>query len=350
MARSNADQVHLKGLSGGFSGKEYTIKKGEFIVGRLPECDMVIAEDTISGRHAKLFKGEEFYEVQDLGSTNGTFVNNDRIERKMLRTGDKIKFDIFEFEFINPKDVPRTVLADYGADGIPEETIISPAPGEQQTVRLPAQEQTIKLPAREKAGQFPSEEPTELIREKQAEQHKPPEKEKKPAAYKKSGNLFTGFISGLLLALAVGYIASFFVVWSSSNYSMGNIWQLFAVVAGVYPQLHLPTHWLDTQLSFSTIIILGGIILGLIAGGLVTRHISRKSRLTGSFFFALFYMIIVMAAQLALFQFSFDTFLRAYPTVGIGSQDPLINIAFTMGSIFIAGFIFSFIGSLFSRK
>ena len=356
MAEANTDQIRLRGTAGVFSDREYPIEKGEFVVGRLSGCDLIIKEDTISSRHAKILRGEESYEVLDLDSTNGTFVNDERVQRKLLRTGDKVKFDIFEFEFINPKDVPRTVLADAPGEDIPEKTIISPslrgAQGEEQTVRIPPPEQTIKLPDRDETVRLPAEEPTEPIRERQPEQHQPPVKHKPVSIYKKSksGNLFGGVALGLLLALVIGYIGAFLGIWSNIKFSMDNVLQQFVVAGTVFPQFLLPTHWLEGQLSFSAVIIIAGIILGLIAGGLVMQHFSRKSRVIGSFWLALFYMIIVLAVQLAVMQFQFRTFINAYTTVGLGCQAPSINIAFTVGSIFIVGYIFSFIGSLFSRK
>ncbi|MGB8258994.1 MAG: FHA domain-containing protein, partial [Terracidiphilus sp.] len=49
--------------------------KNEWIVGRDPDCDLIVAEPPVSGRHCKLTRQGDHYTIEDLGSKNGTFVN-----------------------------------------------------------------------------------------------------------------------------------------------------------------------------------------------------------------------------------------------------------------------------------
>ncbi|MCS6895312.1 MAG: FHA domain-containing protein [Bacteroidia bacterium] len=60
-------------------------------IGRAPDNTIVIADNTVSSRHARLFlQGTQWY-IQDLGSTNGTFVNEQRVSQHPVRIGDKIR-------------------------------------------------------------------------------------------------------------------------------------------------------------------------------------------------------------------------------------------------------------------
>lgn len=65
--------------------------KGELIVGRLPECDVVIADVLVSGRHFKISPVPDGAEIIDLQSSNGTFVDGAQLtERHVLKGGETI--------------------------------------------------------------------------------------------------------------------------------------------------------------------------------------------------------------------------------------------------------------------
>lgn len=64
----------------------------ELILGRDPACDLVLDKGKASRRHARLSPADEGIWVEDLGSTNGTFVNGARIEqRTLLKAGDELR-------------------------------------------------------------------------------------------------------------------------------------------------------------------------------------------------------------------------------------------------------------------
>lgn len=65
---------------------------GTFVVGRSPDCDLVLADPSVSRRHARLLpRGGELL-VEDLGSSGGTFVNGQRVERAAAGPGDVLRF------------------------------------------------------------------------------------------------------------------------------------------------------------------------------------------------------------------------------------------------------------------
>lgn len=81
----------LRFISGKYQGGEFPLPaEGEIVVGRSSELDMVLVEDMVSRRHAKMtVSGDEIF-IQDLGSTNGTFVNGEKVKRARLQEGDRI--------------------------------------------------------------------------------------------------------------------------------------------------------------------------------------------------------------------------------------------------------------------
>jgi pSer/pThr/pTyr-binding forkhead associated (FHA) protein len=82
----------LRFISGKYQGGEFPVRVNrEIIIGRSSDLDMVLVEDMVSRRHAKISSSENEVFIQDLGSTNGTFVNGEKIAgRARLSEGDRI--------------------------------------------------------------------------------------------------------------------------------------------------------------------------------------------------------------------------------------------------------------------
>lgn len=81
----------LKFISGKYQGGEYPLKMDrQVIIGRSNDLDMVLVEDMVSRKHAKITMAGGKITIEDLGSTNGTFVNGEKVKQVRLKEGDRI--------------------------------------------------------------------------------------------------------------------------------------------------------------------------------------------------------------------------------------------------------------------
>src|SRR5437870_12418598 len=81
----------LRFISGKYQGGEFPLRMDrEIIIGRSSDLDMVLVEDMVSRKHAKISTADDQITIQDLGSTNGTFVNGEKIKKVRIKEGDRI--------------------------------------------------------------------------------------------------------------------------------------------------------------------------------------------------------------------------------------------------------------------
>lgn len=92
------------------------------VIGRDPSCDICLMLDYLSRKHISLepLNGKLF--IEDLNSSNGTFVNGERVQKAELKAGDKIKLDVLTFEVRGPSGQSATD---------PHKTIIRSIPNAQ---------------------------------------------------------------------------------------------------------------------------------------------------------------------------------------------------------------------------
>jgi hypothetical protein len=99
----------LIAVAGDQPGKVYPLTRNTVFLGRTEEADIYIADPSVSGRHARIINGSHGVEIEDLGSTNGTFVGGQLVTRSRLRNGDRVKLGSAEFNFLIDRPVEATV-------------------------------------------------------------------------------------------------------------------------------------------------------------------------------------------------------------------------------------------------
>ena len=71
-------------------GRRVALGSEPLVIGRLPECDVVLADSNVSRRHAEVRRKDDGVFVVDLGSTNGTRVNGTPVREQLLASGDEV--------------------------------------------------------------------------------------------------------------------------------------------------------------------------------------------------------------------------------------------------------------------
>lgn len=81
------------------------IIKSKIIIGRDPSCDITLPLEHLSRKHLSLeLKNNQLF-IEDLDSSNGTYLNGKRVKEAQVNNGDKIKLDVVTFEVHGPKQV-----------------------------------------------------------------------------------------------------------------------------------------------------------------------------------------------------------------------------------------------------
>lgn len=89
--------------SGREAGREFALPDGQLRVGRHPENDLQISEPSVSSFHCLLHVAEIGVGVQDLNSTNGTFINQKQVTKGLLHSGDTLTLGEISFRVQLPE-------------------------------------------------------------------------------------------------------------------------------------------------------------------------------------------------------------------------------------------------------
>ncbi|MEE8388858.1 MAG: FHA domain-containing protein [Acidiferrobacterales bacterium] len=120
------------------------IEQGDMKIGRRPGLEIHLDNLSVSGEHANIFTigGDSF--IEDLGSTNGTLVNNRKITKHHLKNGDVVAIGKHDLVFVSesPDDMAPTVAADDFAKTVIISPGAMPSPAAEK-VALPKTETAI---------------------------------------------------------------------------------------------------------------------------------------------------------------------------------------------------------------
>src|SRR5256885_13466335 len=129
----------LRILNGSLENQEIELPPDPRAVGRSSACNLRIGDAGVSSKHAKIWCEDGQYFLMDMGSTNGTFVNDKDVDREQLSDGDVITFGMTKATFVGDKPKARVNPNRAPARGESGETArpIARGPGRGQPVPTP---------------------------------------------------------------------------------------------------------------------------------------------------------------------------------------------------------------------
>ena len=124
------------------SGKEiiHDLSEQTTTIGRLAENALQIEDASVSSSHAEIFAENDRFFVRDLGSTNGTFLNGEKIEKSLLHEGDELRFGsvitrfgISEAPPENFSDAPANLPTEATTESHRPDNFVSSSPIKRET-------------------------------------------------------------------------------------------------------------------------------------------------------------------------------------------------------------------------
>lgn len=85
--------------SGPNQGARFLLDSELTLAGRHPDADVFLDDVTVSRRHVEFRREDQGFRVVDSGSLNGTYVNGDRVDSVLLRTGSEVQIGKFRLTF-----------------------------------------------------------------------------------------------------------------------------------------------------------------------------------------------------------------------------------------------------------
>jgi len=86
-------------------GKKFNLNRPQIVIGRSSKADIQIDQEAVSRNHCKIMNTGNAIMLRDMGSTNGTYVNDEMIDEYVLRDGDFIKVGRCIFKFLSGNNI-----------------------------------------------------------------------------------------------------------------------------------------------------------------------------------------------------------------------------------------------------
>jgi hypothetical protein len=106
---SEAPAAFLMVVAGEQPGRVHPLAKNTIIIGRAPNADIRVSDRSVSNEHARIINGSTGFEIEDLSSTNGTFVGARKVMRSRLKNGDRVRIGSVEFAFLVDRESDATI-------------------------------------------------------------------------------------------------------------------------------------------------------------------------------------------------------------------------------------------------
>jgi hypothetical protein len=90
------------------AGARFLLDRDTTTVGRHPDSEIFLDDVTVSRRHAEFTRTEGGASIRDLGSLNGSYVNGERVEERVLGTGDEVQIGRFKLLYVGDGGGERT--------------------------------------------------------------------------------------------------------------------------------------------------------------------------------------------------------------------------------------------------
>lgn len=86
-------------LRGPNAGSTYLLTAASTSIGRHPDSEIFLDDITVSRRHSCIDRADDGFTIRDVGSLNGTYVNRERVETRVLADGDEVQVGRFHLAF-----------------------------------------------------------------------------------------------------------------------------------------------------------------------------------------------------------------------------------------------------------